>query len=39
MVRESLSGETATLQVVSSGFPVPWALMYLTERFDAAPLA
>jgi hypothetical protein len=38
-LRESLSGETATLQVVSSGFPVPWALMYLTERFDAAPLA
>ena len=37
-LRESLAGETATLQVVSSGFPVPWALMYLTERFDAAPL-
>lgn len=37
-LRESLSGETATLQVVSSGFPVPWALMYLTERFDATPL-
>ena len=37
-LRETLSGDVTTLQVVSSGFPVPWALMYLTERFDATPL-
>ncbi|BDV30705.1 CHAT domain-containing protein [Microbacterium terricola] len=36
-LRETLSGATTTLQVVSTGFPVPWALMYLTDRFDAAP--
>jgi len=32
-LRESLSEDVTTLQVVSRGFPVPWALMYLTERF------
>ena len=38
-LRESLAGDVTTLQVVSRGFPVPWPLMYLTDRFDAAPLA
>lgn len=37
-LRDTLRAKTTTLQVVSSGFPVPWALMYLTDRFDAAPL-
>jgi hypothetical protein len=32
-LRESLSDDVTTLQVVSRGFPVPWALMYLTDRF------
>lgn len=32
-LRESLDGDVVTLQVVSRGFPVPWALMYLTDRF------
>ncbi len=36
---ETLSDEITTLQVVSSGFPVPWALMYPVKRFDAAPLS
>ncbi len=33
-LRESLAEDFTTLQVVSRGFPVPWALMYLTERFQ-----
>lgn len=37
-LRESLSDEVVTLQIVSRGFPVPWALMYLTDRFDPAKL-
>lgn len=32
-LRESLAEDFTTLQVVSRGFPVPWALMYLTDRF------
>ncbi|WP_345802640.1 CHAT domain-containing protein [Microbacterium sp. AZCO] len=32
-LRESLADDVTTLQVVSRGFPVPWALMYLTDRF------
>jgi hypothetical protein len=31
---ESLSADVTTLQVVSTGFPVPWPLVYLTDRFD-----
>ncbi|WP_439593958.1 CHAT domain-containing protein [Microbacterium sp.] len=38
-LRDELSADVATLQVVSKGFPVPWPLMYLAERFDAAPLS
>ncbi|MGK3952826.1 CHAT domain-containing protein [Microbacterium sp. I2] len=38
-LQETLAEETTTLQVVSSGFPVPWALMYLTPRFDATALS
>jgi len=38
-LRESLSEDVRTLQVVSSGFPVPWALMYLADRFDPAALS
>lgn len=38
-LRESLSGEVTTLQVVSDGFPVPWPLMYLARRYDEAPPA
>ncbi|WP_375384240.1 CHAT domain-containing protein [uncultured Microbacterium sp.] len=38
-LRESLAGDVTTLQVVSSGFPVPWPLMYLTDRFDPATLS
>ncbi|TDN92833.1 CHAT domain-containing protein [Microbacterium sp. BK668] len=33
-LRESLADDVTTLQVVSRGFPVPWALMYLTDRFS-----
>jgi len=38
-LRESLGAEVATLQVVSIGFPVPWPMMYLADRFDANPLS
>ncbi|WP_243074901.1 CHAT domain-containing protein [Microbacterium sp. SS28] len=37
-LRESLADDVATLQVVSRGFPVPWALMYLTDRFSNTAL-
>lgn len=37
-LRDELGSDVATLQVVSKGFPVPWALMYPAERFDASPL-
>lgn len=37
-LRETLRDTTTTLQVASSGFPVPWALMYLTDRYEASPL-
>ena len=35
-LRDKISPERRRhgLQVVSTGFPVPWPLMYLTERFD-----
>ncbi|MFT4137205.1 CHAT domain-containing protein [Microbacterium sp.] len=36
---ETLADDVTTLQVVSTGFPVPWALMYPVKRFDAAPLS
>ena len=38
-LRESLVAEVTTLQVVSIGFPVPWPMMYLADRFDANPLS
>ncbi|GAA2014175.1 CHAT domain-containing protein [Microbacterium ulmi] len=38
-LRESLSDDVRTLQVVSTGFPVPWPLMYLADRFDTTPLS
>lgn len=38
-LRTELGAEVTTLQVVSIGFPVPWPLIYLTDRFDAAPLS
>jgi hypothetical protein len=31
--------DTHTLQVVSSRFPVPWPVMYVTDRFDPATLS
>ncbi|GAA5032123.1 hypothetical protein GCM10025738_13940 [Microbacterium fluvii] len=37
-LRGRLAEGVSTLQVVSTGFPVPWALMYLTDRFDPAAL-
>jgi CHAT domain len=37
-LRDALSDEVTTLQVVSTGFPVPWALVYLTDRWDATKL-
>ena len=37
-LRGTLSDDVATLQVVSSGFPVPWALVYLAERWDESAL-
>lgn len=38
-LRDALAhDEVQTLQVVSRGFPVPWALMYLTEQFDRESL-
>lgn len=33
-LREGLGHDVDTLQIVSRGFPVPWALMYVTERFE-----
>ncbi|MGW4930434.1 CHAT domain-containing protein [Agromyces sp. NPDC004153] len=37
-LRDTLSNDVTTLQVVSSGFPVPWALIYLAERWDETQL-
>lgn len=37
-LREGLT-EVRTLQVVSSTFPVPWPLVYVTDRFDPATLS
>ncbi|MDQ4137735.1 MAG: CHAT domain-containing protein, partial [Actinomycetota bacterium] len=37
-LRNALSDQVATLQVVSTGFPVPWALVYLTDRWDETKL-
>src|SRR3954452_13015150 len=37
-LRDTLSEDVVTLQVVSSGFPVPWALVYLAERWDESAL-
>lgn len=38
-LRETLSRDVTTLQVVSSGFPVPWPLLHLVDRFDAGSLS
>ena len=37
LLNESKRTEFTTLQVVSSGFPVPWPLMYLTEDYARTP--
>jgi hypothetical protein len=39
LLTESRRSDFTTLQVVSSGFPVPWPLMYLTEDFAHTPLS
>ncbi len=37
LLTESKRDDFTTLQVVSKGFPVPWALMYLTEDYAHTP--
>lgn len=39
LLTESTRADFTTLQVVSSGFPVPWPLMYLTDDFAHTPLS
>ena len=39
LLTESRRSDFTTLQVVSSGFPVPWPLMYLTDDFANMPLS
>ncbi len=39
LLTESKRSDFTTLQVVSSGFPVPWPLMYLTDDFANTPLS
>ena len=39
LLTESSRSDFTTLQVVSSGFPVPWPLMYLTDDFAHTPLS
>lgn len=39
LVRQASDARTVlTLQVVAQGFPIPWALLYLTERWDDGAL-
>jgi len=39
LLTESKRNDFTTLQVVSSGFPVPWPLMYLTDDFAKTRLS
>ena len=39
LLTQSKRSDFTTLQVVSSGFPVPWPLMYLTDDFAHTPLS